>query len=88
MHWAGLAEGMSFLLLLGVAMPLKYMAGMPQAVRVMGSLHGALFIAYLATVYFAASTWKWPGAKTAMAVVAAVLPFGPFWFDAKLKREG
>lgn len=88
MHWAGLAEGISFLVLLGIAMPLKYLMGLPQAVKIVGSLHGALFLAYVATVYFAASTWKWPGAKTVQALVAAVLPFGPFWFDAKLKREG
>jgi integral membrane protein len=83
-----MAEGISFLVLLGIAMPLKYVAGMPQAVKIVGSIHGALFIGYLAVVYFAASAWKWPAAKIMMALAAAVFPFGPFWFDAKLKREG
>jgi integral membrane protein len=88
LHLAGLAEGISFLVLLGIAMPLKYLAGMPQAVRIVGSLHGALFLAYLITVYFAASTWKWHSQRIMQGLIAAVVPLGPFWFDAKLKREG
>ena len=47
----GLAEGVSFLLLLGVAMPLKYAAGYPQAVRIVGWVHGLFFMGYCWTLF-------------------------------------
>jgi integral membrane protein len=82
-RWLGYAEGISFLLLLGVAMPLKYWYGLPLAVRIVGSIHGALFIAYAITANQLAQEQKWPGKKLAGAIVAAVLPFGPFVFDKR-----
>ena len=86
LRWAGLAEGISFLLLLGIAMPLKYLAGQPQYVRMVGSVHGLLFVVYVLLVMLAAQAAKWPRATVLMALVAAVIPFGPFWFDAKLRK--
>ena len=84
----GFLEGISFLLLLGVAMPLKYMAGMPMAVSIVGALHGGLFVAYLAAVAHVTVVHRWPLDRAMLAVVAAVLPFGPFVFDRMLlKRE-
>ena len=84
----GILEGVSFLALLGVAMPLKYLAGLPQAVRVVGSLHGVLFLLFLVVLAQAALAYRWPLARVLGAVVAAVLPFGPFVLDARLRREG
>ena len=83
----GLVEGASFLLLLGVAMPLKYIWGMPEAVRVVGSIHGALWIGYLAAL---GDTWmnrNWHWRRAAVAFVASVLPFGPFVFERSLREE-
>lgn len=80
-------EGASFLVLLFVAMPLKYLAGLPLAVRIVGSLHGALFVLFLVALYRAASSRDWPGRRTVTAFVASVLPFGTFVFDASLRRE-
>ncbi len=74
-------------MLLGIAMPLKYVAGQPEAVRVVGSLHGLLFVVYVLMVLLAARRFSWRPALILMALAAAVLPFGPFWFDAKLRRE-
>lgn len=68
-------------------MPLKYVAGMPQAVRMVGSLHGLLFIVYLIMVMLAVDVAKWDRKKIMQALVAAVIPFGPFWFDAKLRKD-
>ncbi len=68
-------------------MPLKYLAGLPQAVRIVGSLHGLLFVAYVLTVLLAARRFQWSASTVLMALIAAVLPFGPFWFDAKIRRE-
>lgn len=83
----GLLEGSSFLLLLGVAMPLKYLADMPMAVRIVGALHGALFLLYLAAVAHVKFAHRWPMDRATLAIVAAVLPFGPFVLDRSLRRE-
>lgn len=80
-------EGMSFLILLGLAMPLKYMYGMPEWVRVVGMAHGWLFIAYLAFVAYVRAEEDWSFRKTALALMASVIPFGTFWADAKLFRR-
>lgn len=77
------AEGISFLLLLGVAMPLKYMAGMPQAVKLAGSLHGFLFLAYLVAAFLLFSELKWPLKRAPGVFLAAVLPFGTFVLERK-----
>jgi len=87
LRWAGWAEGLSFLLLLGIAMPLKYLAGQPEAVRLVGSAHGGLFVIYIVVALIVARRFSWPWSRFAMAFVAAFLPFGPFWFDARLRRE-
>lgn len=84
----GMLEGVSFLLLLGVAMPLKYLAGQPEMVRVTGMAHGVLFMLYVAAVAHAALELRWPLGRVAGALAASVLPFGPFVFDAHLRRQG
>lgn len=83
----GKAEGSSFLVLLGVAMPLKYLAGRPEAVQVVGWIHGILFVLYVAALASARSARGWDLARTARLFVAAFLPFGPFVADASLARE-
>ena len=82
-----LAEGVSFLLLLGVAMPLKYAAGMPMAVRIVGLAHGLLFIAVGWLALKTVAEVDWPYKRAAMVIVASLLPFGPFVIDGRLKRE-
>ena len=80
-------EGSSFLILLFIAMPLKYLAGLPLAVRVAGSLHGALFLLFLAALYRAGSDRDWPLRRWLVAFVSSILPFGTFVFDRSLRRE-
>ena len=80
-------EGVSFLVLLGVAMPLKYFAGMPLAVRIVGMAHGVLFMLYVVAAIQAALDRDWPWRRTALVLVASVLPAGPFVVDAKILRE-
>jgi integral membrane protein len=84
---AGVVEGVSFLLLLGVAMPLKYMAGMPQMVSVVGMAHGILWLLFLAAVVDVRARRGWPLSRVAAAILSSVLPFGPFVLDASLRRE-
>jgi integral membrane protein len=82
-----LAEGISFLVLLGIAMPLKYLADVPQPVKIVGAIHGGLFILYILAVFRAARYSKWSLERIFEAIVASVFPLGPFWFEHKLKRE-
>ena len=80
-------EGLSFLLLLGVAMPLKYFAGLPAAVKTVGWIHGLLFVLYLIAVAEVTVTRRWTPAQILGALVAAIIPFGTFVLDARLRRE-
>ena len=82
----GWAEGASFLVLLGVAMPLKYLAGWPMAVRVVGMAHGGLFLLYLIAVARAGRAAHWSVGIWLQALAAAVVPGGPFLLDGKLRR--
>ena len=82
-----IAEGISFLVLLLIAMPLKYFAHQPLAVTIAGSIHGILFISFiiLALEYKSAAgkNIKW----FALAFMASILPFGTFVLDKSLKKE-
>lgn len=83
----GIAEGISFLLLLGIAMPLKYLLNQPMAVTLVGWAHGILFVGFLFLAWEVKTdrnkSWKW----FALAFLASVLPAGTFFFDKKLKEE-
>jgi integral membrane protein len=80
-------EGISFLLLLGVAMPLKYFAGMPAAVKTAGWIHGVLFMLYLFAVAEVTFRRRLPFALACGALLASLIPFGTFALDARLRRE-
>lgn len=82
-----LMEGISFLVLLGIAMPLKYMAGFPIAVRITGSLHGLLFVLFVFYLFQVRLDLKWDLKKTALAFIASLLPFGTFVLDSKLLKN-
>ncbi|GGO03551.1 DUF3817 domain-containing protein [Saccharibacillus kuerlensis] len=83
----GYLEGLSFLLLLLVAMPLKYAAGMDMAVTIVGGAHGALFVLYILAAWHAFIALKWNLKKLLWALVASVLPAGTFVFESYLKKE-
>ena len=82
----GLIEGASFLVLLLVAMPLKYLAGMPVAVRYVGMAHGLLFVLYVAGGLWTGISLRWPLRRTVLVMAAAVLPAGPLLIDGWLRR--
>lgn len=83
----GILEGISFLLLLLVAMPLKYAAGVDMAVTIVGAAHGALFVLYILAALHAFIRLKWSLTKLFWALVASVLPIGTFVFEAHLNKE-
>lgn len=83
----GYLEGTSFLLLLGIAMPLKYLMGIPEGVKYIGMAHGVLFIAYIMILMGAANKIKMPIWAMPAGVLGSFLPFGPFIFDHMLKKS-
>ncbi|MEO6307992.1 MAG: DUF3817 domain-containing protein [Nitrospiraceae bacterium] len=82
-----LAEGSSFLTLLFIAMPMKYFMEMPEVVRVVGSIHGGLFVLYvglLAVIHF---RQRWSVIFSLYAFVASIIPFGTFMLDKQLRKK-
>lgn len=79
-------EGVSFLLILFVTMPLKYLYANPMPNKYVGMAHGVLFLAYVVAVVQTHLDRNWPMKKTSLALLASVVPFGTFWADAKLFR--
>jgi integral membrane protein len=82
----GLTEAVSYMLLVGVAMPLKYMAGQPKAVSVIGMIHGVLFVLFCIALALATIVAKWPLSRAALLFVASLVPFGPFVLDKRMKE--
>lgn len=78
-------EGISYLVLLLIAMPLKYRLGVAMAVRIVGLLHGVLFIAYLLTLFPAGRLLG--GKGVAIALVMSIIPGGTFWLESRLRRH-
>lgn len=83
----GIAEGISFLVLLLIAMPLKYLFDFPMVVKYVGWAHGLLFISYVALAWFVKETYNWAFKKFLFAFIAAWLPLGTFVYDRQLKKE-
>ncbi len=81
------AEGMSFLILLGIAMPLKYFANLPQAVKIVGMIHGILFVAFVILAWETMSVLNKKFGWFVKAFIASLIPFGTFVLDKELKKE-
>lgn len=84
-RWTALAEAVSYLVLLGIAMPLKYVWAMPQAVKIAGSVHGGLFILFCITLRMAMERASWSLSRAGWLFVASLVPLVPFWLDRKVK---
>lgn len=83
----GMLEAISFLLLLGIAMPLKYMAGRPEAVSIVGMAHGVLFVIFCLALLQVMNAHDWSIRKALKPFIATLIPFGPFIIDKSLKAE-
>ena len=86
LRFVGLLEGISFLLLLFIAMPVKYVWDNPVLVKYIGMGHGVLFIAFLVVLFTVCEKHKWSLTTFLLGLIASILPFGPFVFDHKLKK--
>jgi len=83
----GIIEGISYLVLLGIAMPLKYLLDVSVAVKIAGSLHGLFFVLYILALAHVTLKKRWSILKVAVAFIASLLPFGNFVLDARIKHE-
>ena len=83
----GMIEGTSFLVLLFIAMPIKYIGHVEEAVKIPGMAHGVLFILYCIALIDTRLAVNWTLKRTAIAFGAALIPFGPFLMDKSLRQE-
>ena len=76
-------EAISFLVLLGIAMPLKYIWDMPTMVQWVGMAHGVLFVLYVMGAIYMYKKLNWTITMLFIAIGCSVLPFGPFYVERK-----
>lgn len=87
LRMAGIAEGISFVTLLFIAMPVKYLAGDPRLVLYVGWVHGLLFMLYILALVTVKINLEWKFKKTLLSFVASLLPFGTFIMDRSWRKE-
>ena len=85
-RFMGLLEGSSLLILVFLAMPLKYFFDLPEAVAVVGAIHGFLFVTYCLAIAYMTFVVKWPFLYSVIAVIVAFIPFGNLIFDRRLQK--
>ncbi|MFC0605670.1 DUF3817 domain-containing protein [Winogradskyella pulchriflava] len=78
-----LLEGVSYILLLFIATPIKYFANDPQYVKMLGMPHGLLFIAYVVMTVLISKDMKWTNRTLWVVLLASIIPFGTFYIDKK-----
>ena len=83
----GFIEGISFLVLLFIAMPIKYIGGDPMPVKYVGMTHGILFIGFVFMLYLAWEEYRWSMKFNLFAFISSLIPFGTFWLEKKLKAK-
>lgn len=78
-----LLEGLSYLLLLFIATPIKYLLDNPQYVKLLGMPHGLLFVAYIALAVLFKKQFLWSNKTLLIFLLASIIPFGTFYIDRK-----
>ncbi len=76
-------EGISYLLILFVTMPLKYVFESPEPNKVVGMAHGFLFLIYIVFAFVIRPEKQWDNKTTAIVLLCSIIPFGTFWMDKK-----
>lgn len=82
-----LAEGLSYFVLLAVAMPMKYLAGQPEWVSWTGRIHGGLFVALALAAFWCASELGWSWKKVGWVILWAIIPLGALHIERVLAAE-
>lgn len=76
-------EGVSYILLLFIATPIKYLSGNPDYVKLLGMPHGLLFILYIILAFMLKKDMKWNNTQFGLVLLASLIPFGTFYIDRK-----
>ena len=76
-------EGISYLLILFVTMPLKYMFESPEPNKMIGMAHGVLFLLYIVLAFLVKQEKKWNNKTLLIVLICSIIPFGTFWMDKK-----
>jgi integral membrane protein len=84
LHKVGMFEGISFIVLLFIAMPLKYMMGIAIATKIVGMIHGGLFLWFLFTLYEFHKQYNIGMKFNAIAFICSIVPFGWLYLDKKI----
>lgn len=82
-----LLEGVSYILLLFIATPIKYLTNDPQYVKMLGMPHGLLFIAYVVLAFLLKPEYKWNTRQFSVVLIASIIPFGTFYVDRKYLKN-
>jgi integral membrane protein len=85
--WVAIIEAISYLLLLGFGVPMKYMGDDPTWVTLFGRIHGGLVFVFIALLAACWVKYKWTYERVILLFVGSLLPFVPFYYDRKLKKE-
>ena len=80
-------EGMSYILLLFIAVPLKYWGGDEQYVKLLGMPHGLLFVGYIILAFLMRKEERWNNTELFIVLICSVLPFGTFYIDKKYLKK-
>lgn len=78
-----LLEGISYILLLFIATPIKYISGNPEYVKLLGMPHGIFFMCYIVLAFMLKSEMKWTNKQFGFVLLASIIPFGTFYIDRK-----
>lgn len=88
LRFLGFLEGLSLILLIFIAVPLKRMYDMPEMVKIVGPIHGALFLLFVAFAFIVAYQYKWKFMSiTWKVLLSCLLPFGTYYVDEKILKE-
>ncbi|SFD39249.1 DUF3817 domain-containing protein [Algibacter pectinivorans] len=82
-----LLEGVSYLLLLFIATPIKYISGNPEYVKLLGMPHGVLFMLYVVLAFLIMKEMKWNTKTLGIVLIASVIPFGTFYVEKKYLKQ-
>jgi len=80
-------EGMSLIILVFIGVPLKYMFGSPQMVKIFGPIHGGLFVLFLLMAIVVAIDLGWKAKTTAIVLLSSFIPFGCFYVENSILRK-
>jgi integral membrane protein len=80
-------EGLSYIILLFIAVPIKYLGNDESYVKLFGMPHGLLFVAYIVLAYLIKDDLKWNSKTFWIVLVASIIPFGTFYIDKKYLRD-